>query len=132
MGAMNVFYIVNRFKFDPVPNGSSEIFGIPVESTKGALAEVKIQCDCENFNLHIYPTPVVDINSIMVTYQKLNINKVLIDRGLFLLWSKYSRYETQQATHLPDIDKNLYVQIDANGIIPTNDIYFELSYEVLA
>ena|ERR1035437_8816774 len=122
---MSTTYLLNRFLFPEVAAGASALFELPLATTKGAIVAVKIQCQSIAYDLYIYPFPVVDKQSILVTYQKTGINKVSIDQGLDLLWAKYSQPMIQHQTHIDDIDKSIYAEFINNGGA-TGDIYLEL------
>jgi hypothetical protein len=124
-------YILNRFLLNPIAAGASAIIEIPVQLTKGRIADVKCQCESTNYDLYIYPWPVVDKQSIMVTYKSLAINKLLMDFSVERLWTKYSGPEIQHSTHIADIDKSLYLEVINHGPLNTGDIYFELTHEQL-
>ena len=129
MGTMDILYIVNRFKLDPIAGGATEQIELKLSATKGALASVKCQCQSANYDLYLYPHPNVDIESIMVTYAKLGINKVSIAEGLQAFWAKYSQYELQAGSKV-NFDQTIYAYINNKGA-NTGDIYLELTYQVL-
>lgn len=128
LSPMCTLMINNRFVFEPIETGSSAIIEIPIACHKGAILDVKVQCKSENYDLYIYPFPIVELDSIMVTYESKGINKMMKDLGISAIWTKYSQIEVQRETHLLDIDKSLYVQIDNHGA-NTDQIIFELTHQ---
>jgi hypothetical protein len=125
---MSTTYIANRYVFEAVGPGETKRFELPVETTKGELQDVKIQCDSADYDIAIYPFATSRKDTISTIYDLKAINILSIARGVSCIWSKYSMPEMQRETHLADIDKSLYLELTNNGL-DTGEIIVEIVHQ---
>jgi hypothetical protein len=129
LGSMNVLYLINRYELEPLAAGESSISELPVSATKGALISVRAQSESPDYEIYIYPYAECKKENMDVIYNKVAINKVLIDTGLDLIWSKYSMPKMQHETHLADIDQKLYIEVVNKSGVATGDLIIEIAYQ---